>query len=546
MSGPSNDELRAALHRAADWAADYVAGAEQYPVFPTVAPGDITEALPSHPPREGESLGAMIDDVDRVVVPGLTHWNHPGFLAYFANTGSGAGILGEMMTATLNVNAMLWQTSPAATELEQVVLAWCAELVGLPPEWFGQITDTASTSTFTALAAAREAAGVDVRERGMTGRSDLPQLRVYASREAHSSVEKACIALGLGRTGFTAIGTDELYRMRTDELDAAIAADVASGCKPIAVVATVGTTSSTSIDPVDAVADICSRYGLWLHVDAAYGGAAALAPELRGVLAGCDRADSIVINPHKWMLTPMDCSLLWTARPDQLRAAFSLVPAYLRTDQDGAVNLMDYGLALGRRFRSLKLWMVLRAYGAEGLAEVIREHVRLARLAESWIAEEDGWELLAPVPFSTVNFRHHPDGMDEEDELARHNAEILAAVNRVGDVYLSRTDLEDGSRSTSPWVTAARRSGRSPGRGSFCGRWRADRCAAPGEDVAGDHLDRSGHRNRDECAEQAEQRPSRAAPRPARGTRRAGRYGGTRSAAGRGSPPAGRRCSRSA
>jgi aromatic-L-amino-acid/L-tryptophan decarboxylase len=410
-------------------------------VFPTVAPGDITEALPSHPPREGESLGAMIDDVDRVVVPGLTHWNHPGFLAYFANTGSGAGILGEMMTATLNVNAMLWQTSPAATELEQVVLAWCAELVGLPPEWFGQITDTASTSTFTALAAAREAAGVDVRERGMTGRSDLPQLRVYASREAHSSVEKACIALGLGRAGFTAIGTDELYRMRTDELEAAIAADVAAGCRPIAVVATVGTTSSTSIDPVDAVADICARYGLWLHVDAAYGGAAALAPELRGVLAGCDRADSIVINPHKWMLTPMDCSLLWTARPDQLRAAFSLVPAYLRTDQDGAVNLMDYGLALGRRFRSLKLWMVLRAYGAEGLAEVIREHVRLARLAESWIAAEDGWELLAPVPFSTVNFRHHPDGMDEEDELARHNAEILAEVNRVGDVYLSRTDL---------------------------------------------------------------------------------------------------------
>ncbi len=441
MTGPSSDEIRAALHEAADWAADFLERSGELPVSPSVAPGDVAASLPAHPPSSGEPLSQMIADVDRLIVPGLTHWNHPGFLAYFANTGSGPGILGEMMTATLNVNAMLWQTSPAATELEQVVLAWTAELVGLPAGWLGQITDTASTSTFTALAAAREAAGLDVRDRGMAGRADLPALRVYASREAHSSVEKACIALGLGRDGFRPIGTDSLYRMDAGELEAAVEADIAAGHRPIAAVATVGTTSSTSIDPVRAVAGICERHGLWLHVDAAYGGSAALAPELRFVLDGCDRADSIVINPHKWMLTPMDCSLLWTSRPDQMRAAFSLVPEYLRTDQPGVVNLMDYGIALGRRFRSLKLWMVLRAYGADGLAEIIREHVRLARMVESWLAAAPGWELLAPVPFSTVNFRHRPAGMDDEQQIDRHNEHILRSVNAAGDVYLSHTQL---------------------------------------------------------------------------------------------------------
>ncbi len=413
----------------------------ELPVASRVRPGDIRAALPRHPPVAGESLQAMIDDVDRVIVPGLTHWNHPGFLAYFANTGSGPGILAEMMAATLNVNAMLWQTSPAATELEQVVLEWVAELVGLPAGLFGQITDSASTSTFTALAGAREAAGQDVRDRGMAGRSDLPQLRVYASSEAHSSVEKACIALGLGRDGFVPIGVDEQYRMKVDELTAAIEADVAAGRRPIAVVATVGTTSSTSIDPVGEVADVCAPLGLWLHVDAAYGGAAAVVSEMRWVLDDCDRADSIVINPHKWMLVPMDCSLLWTPRPESLRAAFSLVPEYLRTGQDEVVNLMDYGLTLGRRFRSLKLWMVLRAYGAEGLAAVIGEHIRLARLVESWAAAAPGWELLAPVPFSTVNLRHRPPGVDDEMELERHNQQILQSVNDTGEVYLSHTRL---------------------------------------------------------------------------------------------------------
>ncbi len=406
-----------------------------------VKPGEIAAALPAHPPRQGEPLAAILADVDRVIVPGLTHWNSPGFMAYFGITGSPPGILGETIAAALNVNAMLWRTSPAATELEQVTLRWTAELLGLPTGWFGQITDTASSSTLWALAAAREAAGLDVRTRGMAGRADLPPLRVYTSEEAHSSVEKACIVLGFGQEGLVKIPTDAEYRMRTDLLRDAVAADVGAGCRPLAAVATVGTTSSTSIDPVGEVADVCAEHGMWLHVDAAYGGAAAVVPELRHVVDGCDRADSLVVNPHKWLLTPIDCSLLYTARPADLRAAFSVVPEYLRSSEDDVVNLMDYGVALGRRFRSLKLWMVLRAYGAEGLAAIVSGHVELARRLEAAIRAEPGWELLAPVPFSTVCFRHHPDGGDDEAGLREHNAAIVERVNATGDVFISHTQL---------------------------------------------------------------------------------------------------------
>jgi aromatic-L-amino-acid decarboxylase len=410
-------------------------------VLAQVQPGDIAAALPAHPPEQGEPLTAILADVDRVLVPGLTHWNHPAFMAYFGITGSPPGIVGETIAAALNVNAMLWRTSPAATELEQVTLRWTAELLGLPVAWFGQITDTASSSTLWALAAAREAADLDVRTRGMAGRTDLPPLRVYTSEEAHSSVEKACIVLGFGTDGLVKIPSDDDFRMRTDALREAIAADVRAGRRPIAVVATVGTTSSTSIDPVAEIADICAEHGLWLHVDAAYGGAAAVVPELRHVVDGCDRADSLVVNPHKWLLTPIDCSLLYTARPDDLRAAFSVVPEYLRSSEEDVVNLMDYGVALGRRFRSLKLWMVLRAYGAEGLRTIVAGHVELARRLEAAIRAEPGWELLAPVPFSTVCFRHHPSGVDDEAALRRHNETIIERVNATGRVFISHTQL---------------------------------------------------------------------------------------------------------
>lgn len=435
------DELRAALQRVAGWSADYLDQVAERPVLAAVEPGAIAAALPEHPPAVGEPLDAILDDVDRILMPGITHWNHPGFMAYFANTGSPPGIVGEAVAATLNVNAMLWRTSPAATELEQRVLAWTAELLGLPAGWFGEITDTASASTLYALAAAREAAGVDVRTRGMAGRSDLPPLAVYCSREAHTSVDKACITLGIGRDGLRRIDTDGELRMRPDALAAAIEADLAAGVRPVAVVATAGTTSSTSIDPVPAIAGICARHGLWLHVDAAYGGAAAVCPELRFVLEGCARADSIVVNPHKWLLTPMDCSLLWCARPDALRAAFAVTAEYLRSDDGDVVNLMDYGLSLGRRFRALKLWMVIRWYGAGGLAEVIRGHVGQARRLAAAIDAAPGWERLAPVPLSTVCFRHHPDGTEGESELAAHNAAIVEAVNRRGEVFVSHTEL---------------------------------------------------------------------------------------------------------
>jgi aromatic-L-amino-acid/L-tryptophan decarboxylase len=442
VSLPTTGELRAALEQAAEWIARYLDEVDRLPVLAQVKPGEIAAALPAHPPAHGESLEAILADVDRIIVPGLTHWNHPGFMAYFGITGSPPGILGETIAAALNVNAMLWRTSPAATELEQVTLRWAAELLGLPTDWFGQITDTASSSTLWALAAAREAAGLDIRTRGMAGRADLPPLRVYTSEEAHSSVEKACIVLGFGQEGLVKIPTDTEFRMRADALREAVAADVRAGHRPIAVVATVGTTSSTSIDPVAEVADICAEHGLWLHVDAAYGGAAAVVPELRGVVDGCERADSLVVNPHKWLLTPIDCSLLYTARPEDMRAAFSVVPEYLRSSEDDVVNLMDYGVALGRRFRSLKLWMVLRAYGADGLAAIVAGHVELARRLEAAVGAEPGWELLAPVPFSTVCFRYRPDGVEDEAELRRCNEAILERVNATGRALISHTQLK--------------------------------------------------------------------------------------------------------
>ncbi|HEY8860312.1 MAG TPA: pyridoxal-dependent decarboxylase, partial [Gaiellales bacterium] len=441
VSVPTSAELRAALEQAAGWIARYLDGVDRLPVMARVEAGDIAAALPAHPPAHGESLEAILADVDRVLVPGLTHWNHPGFMAYFGISGSPPGILGETIAAALNVNAMLWRTSPAATELEQVTLRWLAELTGLPTDWFGQITDGASSSTLYALAAAREAAGLDIRTRGMAGRDDLPPLRVYASAEAHSSIEKACIVLGFGRDGLVKIETDTDYRMRPDALREAVGADVRAGRRPVAVVATVGTTSSTSIDPVAAAADVCAEHGMWLHVDAAYGGAAGVVPSLRHVLDGCERADSLLVNPHKWLLTPMDCSVLYTSRPDDLRAAFSVIPEYLRTDDQDAVNLMDYGVALGRRFRSLKLWMVLRAYGADGLAAIIAGHVELAQRLEAAIRAEPGWELLAPVPFSTVCFRHSPGGGGDEADLRRRNEAILERVNATGRVFISHTEL---------------------------------------------------------------------------------------------------------
>ena len=436
--GPTPHELRRAFHEAAEWVGSYLEHVDDLPVLSRVAPGEIAATLPQSAPQHGQPLEEILKDVDRLILPGITHWNHPAFFAYFGISGSGPGIVGELIAAALNVNAMLWRTSPAATELEQRTLHWVAEMLGLPTAWFGEITDTASASTLYALAAAREAAGLDIRNQGMAGRTDLPPLAIYCSTQTHSSIDKAAIALGIGRQWTRHIETDAEFRLRPDLLERAITNDLTTGVKPIAVVATVGTTSSTSVDPVPAIAEICQRYGLWLHVDAAYGGAAALLPTHRQILSGCEHADSLVVNPHKWLLTPIDCSLLYTRRPDDLKQAFSLVADYLRTSETEVINLMDYGLSLGRRFRALKLWMVIRAYGREGLSRIIEGHINEAQWLAQQIDAAPGWERLAPVPFSTVCFRHVPPDVSN---LETHNASIIDRVNTSGQAFLASTTL---------------------------------------------------------------------------------------------------------
>ena len=409
--------------------ADYLAQAHSYPVLPRTKPGELIDALPRSGPEHGEPMPAILEDFRRIIVPAATHWNHPGFMAYFATSASGPGILGEMLAAALNMNGMLWKTSPAVVELEQVALDWLRQWIGLPDPLFGIIFDTASTSSMHAIAAARESIAPEVRTEGAgTG------LVLYTSEQSHSSIEKGAISIGIGQKNVRKIPVDTDYRMLPGALAAAIEHDLAAGLRPFCVVATVGTTSTTSIDPVEEIAAIAERHNLWLHVDAAYAGAAAIAPEFQHILRGCERADSLVTNPHKWLFTPVDISVLYTRRPEILRRAFSLVPEYLRTaDDPRAVNYMDYGVPLGRRFRALKLWFVLRYYGREGLAEMIRKQIGWAQELAHQIDAHADFERTAPTPFSTVCFRLK--GTDEE------NRQLLERVNASGEVFLSHTVL---------------------------------------------------------------------------------------------------------
>ena len=417
---------------------DYLADQGGLPVLARVAPGEVRGALPVEPPAEGEPLDGALKDFREVILPGITHWNHPAFFAYFSITGSAPGILGEMLAAALNVNHMVWRSSPAATELEEVTLDWVRQLVGLPTGFQGTINDTASTSTLYALAAARERAYPTSRAEGLWGQ---PRGRVYASEQTHSSVEKAVLALGFGRTGYRAIPVDGSFRMRADALREAMRDDVAAGIRPVAVVPTLGTTSTTSIDPVGEIVPTAREFGAWVHVDAAYGGPAAILPEVRELYRGWEEADSVVINPHKWLFTPVDCSLLYLRDSDALKRAFSIVPDYLRTAETGkARDLMDYGVALGRRFRSLKLWFVLRYFGRDGITALLREHMRLARALSGWVQEEPGWSVEAPVPLALVCFRYAPAGLNGEaaDVL---NQRILDRVNAGGEAFLTSTKL---------------------------------------------------------------------------------------------------------
>jgi aromatic-L-amino-acid decarboxylase len=394
---------------ALDWAARYLERVEELPVLAQVRPGELRRVLPPSPPDEGEPFADVLRDLDEILLPAITHWQSPRFFGYFAISAAEPAILAELLAATLNQVAFIWRTSPASTELELLTLDWLRQLLGLPGGWHGHIEDSASTSTLAALIAARH----------VTGGS-----RVLCSEHAHSSVEKAARMLGLETTSIPA---DDEFRMQVDTLERALAAGGAA-----AVVATVGTTSSTAVDPVPEVAELCKRAGAWLHVDAAYAGSSWVCPELRWSQAGVELADSLVVNPHKWLFTPMDCSALWTSRPNDFRDAFSLVPEYLRT-HDEAESLSDYGPALGRRFRSLKLWAVLRCYGRQGLQQRIREAIRLAELFEGWVRDEPGWQLCAPRRFSVVCFRR--EAGDEENEA------LLDRVNATGEIFISHTRL---------------------------------------------------------------------------------------------------------
>jgi aromatic-L-amino-acid/L-tryptophan decarboxylase len=427
-------------HELVEWIATYLESSDRYPVLSQIRPGEIREALPESAPARGEPFDDIVSDFERVILPGVTHWNHPGFFAYFAISSSGPGVLAEFLSAALNQQAMLWRTSPAATELEEVTLGWLRELMGLPALFEGIIYDTASISSLHALAAARELAVPDVGTRGL--RESLP-LRVYCSDQTHNSVDKAIRLLGLGQDAIARVATDAEFRMRPEALVASIKADRAAGRLPMAVVATVGSTSATAIDPISALADVCEAEGVWLHVDAAYGGVAAMVPGREWIFDGVARADSMVVNPHKWLFTPFDLSALYTRRMDVLRRAFALSLDILETpERERGRNLMDTGIQLGRRFRALKLWMVLRYFGADGIRARLAEHMRLARLLADWVDADTAFERLAPVPLSTVCFRATPSRLDgDEAALDRLNATLEERVNQSGRVFISHTRL---------------------------------------------------------------------------------------------------------
>ena len=438
------DDFRRTGHELVEWIADYLENGEQYPVLSRSRPGEIRAQLPASPPIEPESLDSMMADFREIIMPGITHWNHPNFYAYFSNTGSVPGILAEMLIAALNVNGMLWRASPAATELEEVTLDWLRQLLGLGEGWDGVIMDGASMSSMVAIAAAREAIeGLDARAKGMA-RADTPQLRVYISEQTHSSLEKGAMVLGIGQENVVKVPVDAQNGMDAAALATAVIQDLSAGKRPFFVCATIGTTSATGVDPVPAIADIAQQHDMWLHVDGAYGGMAAIVPEKQHLFAGVDRADSLVVNPHKWLFTPLDLSAFYTRRPAVLKRAFSLLPEYLRsaeTDANAVRDYMDYGIQLGRRFRALKLWFVLRAYGKEGLIARLREHLRLAELFGGWVAEAPAFERMAPIVFSTVCFRAHPQGMDDEETLNKLNEELMNAVNNTGQIFISHTKL---------------------------------------------------------------------------------------------------------
>jgi aromatic-L-amino-acid decarboxylase len=432
-------EFRKQLHQLADWIADFREHIEQLRVAPDDKPGAIRAQLPKRAPEEGESFERILSDVDRIILPGMVHWSHPMFLGYFGWTATGPGILGEILTAPLNVNAMTWRTCPAATELETVVIDWLRQWVGLPEGFGGVVYDTASVGIMHALAVAREEAAPATRELGLTDR-DLPRFRIYTSDQAHSAAEKAAIALGLGEENVIRVPSNDQFRMDVNSLGRSLAQDRQNGLHPMAVVATVGTTATASVDPIPEIAKICQEEKMWLHIDAAYGGGFAMVPEYEWVKNGWDMADSIVINPHKTVFVPLDFSVLYVRGLERLRRVFTLVPEVLRGDTiEGEKNYMDYGIQLGRRFRALKAWVIWRSLGRDGIVARLREQIRLANLLADWIKGDNRFELSAQVSMGVVCFRF----IDfDANRLDRLNSDIVERINASGRAYLTQTKLQ--------------------------------------------------------------------------------------------------------
>lgn len=451
--------FRRAAAEASDWIARYLDDPGRFPVNPAMSPGELIDRLPPAGPESGEELSRILADFENVILPAVTHWNHPRFFNFFACTASVPGVIAEMLAASLNTNGLNWIASPAVSELEQVALSWLRQWMGMSDDYFGEIFDTASISTLHAVMAAREWVDPEVRLKGVTR-----PLIVYCSDQAHSSVDKAVVAAGIGLNHLRKIATDEQFRMRPEALRDAMAADAAAGMQPCCVVATVGTTSTTSVDPLEPILAIAAVHNAWVHIDAAYAGAAALLPEFAWILRGNERAHSLVVNPHKWLFTPMDCSAFYTRFPDVLRRTFTITPEYLKTTSNPReVSLMDYGVPLGRRFRGLKLWYVLRYFGRETLQRLLRGHIAMAQELAAWVSADDRFELAAPAPFSTVCFR-----LRDAEEKTR---ELVAAINATGSFFLSQTVLKGryaarvaiGNQATAPedvralWAEITRR-----------------------------------------------------------------------------------------
>ncbi len=433
------DEFRRRGHEVVDWMADYMDGVEGYPVKSQVEPGHVISQLPDSPPKAGEPFEKIMTDLDAVIMPGITHWQHPSFFAYFPANNSPPSVLAEMVVSALSVQCMIWQTSPAATELEERVMEWLRDMLGLPKTFTGVLQDTASTATLCAIVSARERAtdhAVNAKGMGVWG-----DLTAYCSTETHSSIEKGVKIAGLGRENLRKVPVDMDFAMAPGELEKAIKEDLDDGKRPVIAVATIGTTGSTAIDPLREIGEVCQKYGIWLHVDAAHAGTALLLPEYRWMVDGIVMADSFVMNPHKWMLSNLPCSAYFVRDPDALVRTFEIMPEYLRTREAGVTNYRDWGIQLGRRFNALKLWFVIRSYGVEGLQAIVREHIRLARWIGERIEASEDFEVLAPVPVNLVCFRYHPVGVDDPDEMDRLNQELLERLNATGKLYLTHTRL---------------------------------------------------------------------------------------------------------